>query len=257
MKRLCTILAIALAAALQAAVPRRWVADVARPSAAQFAAYRGETVKLEARLADGGRPFAVPAGATARMLVSTNDFRDGCWEWPAEVTTGGVVRATWTPDMDPGAPAVRIFLGVSESGTNVNYGANLTLRLLGSPGPSPNALEPPVRTIDFAAVAALNAPWATPDDVAAATNGIRTVESDPLFSAWADGPAGTNALDGLSAEVSANSALLGDHDGRLYQAEQYIQDVANQIPDTSGLVAEEDLGTAAFCALLLAGAILL
>lgn len=160
MNRPYNILAITFAAALQAAaIPRVWVADMACPGAAQFSAYRGETVEFEARLVEGGRPFAVPAGATAKMLVSTNDFEGGCWQWPATVSTSGVVRATWLPEYDPGASQVRIFLAVSESGTNINYGANCTMRLLGSPGRTPGALPLPVETIDFAAVRALNAPW--------------------------------------------------------------------------------------------------
>lgn len=104
--------------------------------------------------------------------------------------------------------------------------------------------------------------------VVAATEGFLRVESDPLFAAWAGGPDGTNGLAELAAEVSANSALLDDHDGRLGEAEQYIQDVANQIPDLSNyygdintgghitagsmdiqgspVVAADDIGTAAY-----------
>lgn len=44
-------------------------------------------------------------------------------------------------------------------------------------------------------------------DVAAATNGIRTVESDPHFSGWADGPDGTNGL--LRLDESNNLDLPG------------------------------------------------
>ena len=197
MKGLCKTPAAAIAAAILAgclpalAVPRYWEADVAAPSAWHTAAYRGESVQLTARLVRGREPFAVPEGAAARILVSTNDFRDGCWEWPAAVSTSGVVRATWTPDMDPGAPAVRIFLAVSESGTNVNYGANCAMRLLGSPGAVPNVLPLPAATIDFAAVRALNAPWLEE-------------EADPVASAWLD--ASTNAQGAVKFAAHADDA---------------------------------------------------
>ena len=121
-----------VAAALRAGVPRRWKADVAEAGTYQTSFYRGETIDISAQLTLDGRPFAVPAGASASMFVSTNDLRD-VWVWPATVTTGGLIRATWLPEYDPGASAVRGFLRVDVAGTNVNYHANFLFRLLGSP----------------------------------------------------------------------------------------------------------------------------
>lgn len=204
MKRLIAIALTALCTAIAGAVPREFAADVTRPRTFQTECYRGETLEIAARLTDGGRPYAVPAGASAAMLVSTNGA--DWWEWPASVTTGGVVSATWEPRMDSGAAAHRIFLGVSEGGTNRNYGANMLLRMLGSPGEAPNALPLPARRIDFALVSVTNAPWATPadiPDVAAMTASVArsaTNHADEVASAVA--VAATNQANAVGADVA-------------------------------------------------------
>ncbi len=187
-------------------VPRPFEANVAHPGTWQTSCYRGETLAIAAQLVDGrGRPFAVLADAEARLLWSTNNA-----DWfpprPATVTTGGLIRATWTPDMDCGADAYRIFLGVSECGTNINYGANLLLRMLDSPGTVPNELPFPVRVLDFSQIVVANAPWQTytAGDNITITNGVisatgggggtLTEETDPVFGEWAR----TNALPHVS-----------------------------------------------------------
>ena len=193
-------------AALAAPVPRPFEANVAHPGTWQTSCYRGETLAIAAQLVDGrGRPVAVLADAEARLLWSTNNA-----DWfpprPATVTTGGLIRATWTPDMDCGADAYRIFLGVSEGGTNINYGANLLLRMLGSPGAVPNELPLPMRVLDFSQIVITNAPWTTytAGDNITITNGVisatggggtLTEETDPVFGAWSR----TNALPHMSA----------------------------------------------------------
>ena len=177
-----TPLAISLAitlqitcAALAAPPPGDFSASVAHPATWQASAYRGETVAISAQLTGAdGRPFAVPAGAEASMLWSTNGV-DWFEPRPATVTTGGLVRATWTPDMDCGADSYRIFLRVDDGGaSNINYRANMLLRMLGSPGANPSELPLPAKTIDFSAVAVSNAPWIE-------------AESDPVFGAVSNG----------------------------------------------------------------------
>ena len=211
MKRLCTTLAAALAAAFAAlagAVPRVFEADVLRPGTFQTSAYHGETLSIKARLVEGRerRPFAIPEGAGAQMLVSTNGA--DWWGWPATAATGGVVRAAWTPDMDCGADAYRVFLAVSEGGTNVVYGANMLLRMLGSPGAVPNELPLPAKSIDFSRVAWTNAPW-----VAA--------EADPVFAEWA-------STNGIAAD------LVELHSGVRYNAEAIV-DIFERKPDNRDL----------------------
>lgn len=151
--------ALCMALAAMAQVPRDFSADVTRPAVWQTSAWRGETLALTARLVDGRRrPFPVPEGASASILWSTNGV-DWFQPRPASVTTNGIVTATWTPDMDCGAASYRVFLGVAEDGTNICYGANMLLRMLGSPGAAPSAAPFPV---EFEAEAWA---WATPGDV--------------------------------------------------------------------------------------------
>lgn len=173
------------ALAVSAAVPRRWEADVAEAGTYQTSFYRGETVDISAQLMLGGRPFAVPAGASASMAVTTNDLRD-VWVWPATVTTGGLIRATWLPEYDPGASAVRGFLRVDVAGTNVNYHANFLFRLLGSPGTVPNELPMPVRVLDFSRITWTNEPWSAVASLT--TNDVRsligTAANNPFIPDW-------------------------------------------------------------------------
>ena len=189
-------------AVLAAPAPRAFEADVARPGTFQTSAYRGETLAIEAHLVSGRAPFHVPPSASASMLVSTNGV--GWWPWPASVTTGGVIRATWLPEYD----SYRVFLAVSESGTNVNYGANMLLRLLGSPGASPNELPLPTHVLDFSKISVTNAPWATytAGDNITISNGVISAtgggggtvaeETDPVFAEWVQ----TNALPHISED---------------------------------------------------------
>ena len=200
-----SVLFINIALAMRGEVPRPFEANVAHPGTWQTSCYRGETLAIEAQLTDGRRPFAIPAGASAEMLVSTNGT--DWWGYPASVSTGGMIRATWTPDRDCGADAYRIFLGVSEGGTNINYGANLLLRMLGSPGAVPNELPLPRRVLDFSQIVITNAPWTTytAGDNITITNGVisatggggtLTEETDPVFGEWAR----THALPHLSED---------------------------------------------------------
>lgn len=209
------------AVALRAAVPLRWEADVAEAGTYQASFYRGETVDVSAQLTLGGRPFAVPAGASASMCVSTNDLRD-VWVWPATVTTGGLIRATWLPEYDPGASAVRGFLRVDVAGTNVNYHANFLFRLLGSPGAVPNELPIPVRVIDFAKVTWTNEPWSasglTTNDVRAIA--LTRVEAETGYTDWRGAPDGCHvawnaqwgAWNLMRGTIVIDSVLAGGHE---------------------------------------------
>ena len=181
---LSAALALSALTARAAPVPRVFEADVSHPGTHQDSAYHGESLALEAHLVANHAPFRVPAGASAMMLVSTNSI---CWwSWPASVTTDGVIRATWIPACDVGADSYRIFLGVSESGTNVNYGANMLLRLLGSPGETPNALPLPVKVLDFARISYTNEPWSVSSGLT--TNDVRQLigeaANNPYIPDW-------------------------------------------------------------------------
>lgn len=217
------ILFLSLCTGLAMAVPVRFTADVARAETHQAAAYRGETLEIEATLTDRGRPLAVADGASATMYWQTNGMASAWWTAPA-VMSGGVIRATWSPTNDVGAAAYRVFLGVTSGG--LNYRANLALRMVGSPGDQPNALPLPAKTLDFATVSVLHAPWAMPytaGDNIVITNGVISStasgggggiaeETDPVWAAEKGNYADMTLFAGVeakavAAETGANLAM--------------------------------------------------
>ena len=155
-----------LAPAAPAAVPLRWTAETSRVQPARLEAVRGETLELEAAFTSYGRPLAMD-GAPCAVYWQTNGMGSAYWV-QAATASGSVVRATFAPEMDPGAGSVRGFLGQAGE----NYRAAFAIRFLDGPGAAPNALPLPTKRIDFAAVEAVNAPWISE-------------ESDPTVPAWA------------------------------------------------------------------------
>lgn len=156
---------------LPAAVPLRWTVETSRAQVAQFDAYRGETLDLEATMKSYGSPLATPVQPS--LYWQTNGMGAAWWTAPA-TASGNVLRATWSPTNDCGGTVYNCFIG----GPDATYRAAFRLRMLPSPGFTPNALALPAPRIDFAAVEVANAPWATDEGVAAkvaaATNGLAT-----------------------------------------------------------------------------------
>ncbi len=156
---------------LPAAVPLRWTVETSRAQVAQFDAYRGETLDLEATMQSYGSPLATPVQPS--LYWQTNGMGATWWTAPA-TASGNVLRATWSPTNDCGGTVYNCFIG----GPDATYRAAFRLRMLPSPGFTPNALALPAPRIDFAAVEVANAPWATDEGVdakvAAATDGLAT-----------------------------------------------------------------------------------
>ncbi len=134
---------------LPAAVPLRWTVETSRAQVAQFEAYRGETLDLEAEMKSYGRPLATPVQPS--LYWQTNGMGAAWWTAPA-TASGNVLRATWSPTNDCGGTVYSCFIG----GPDATYRAAFRLRMLPSPGYTPNHL-----------------PLPTVKD-----------ESDPVFSAW-------------------------------------------------------------------------
>lgn len=164
--QLSTILALGSLAA-SAAVPVRWTVETSRVQPAVFDVVRGESIALEATLQSYGKPLETAPEDAWRIYWQTNGMGSTWWSAPARAT-GNVLRASWTPAMDPGAQAVTGFIG----STGDNYRASFQLRFRHGPGATPNALPLPTPRIDFAAVEVANAPWIEE-------------ESDPTVPAWA------------------------------------------------------------------------
>lgn len=180
-----------LALAATAAVPLRWTAETSRVQPARLEAVRGETLELEAAFTSYGRPLAMD-GAPCAVYWQTNGMGSAYWV-QAAAASGNVVRATFAPEMDPGAGAVRGFLGQAGE----NYRAAFAIRFLDGPGAAPNALPLPTKRIDFAAVEVANAPWLEE-------------ESDPTVPAWAKAaskPAYTASEVGATTPADVTAAI--------------------------------------------------
>lgn len=187
MKHTLTILALFILHSslftLPAAVPLRWTVETSRAQVAQFEAYRGETLDLEATMKSYGSPLATPVQPS--LYWQTNGMGAAWWTAPA-TASGNVLRATWSPTNDCGGTVYNCFIG----GPNATYRAAFRLRMLPSPGFTPNHI--PLPTVK--------------------------AESDPVFSAWlatnefSSAGIDTNAVLGLI--TSATNELEGVGTGR-------------------------------------------
>ena len=135
-----------------------------RPAASNEAFYHGETIEFRAVR---GRSVVTNIEYSCIWYTTNNSSSvasgEGGW-WK----TDGLV---FHPTNDCGAAAYRFFLeGRDEIGRD--WHANGTLRMLPSPGFSPNAIELPAKVLDFAEVEVENAPW--PAEIEAAIAEIPT-----------------------------------------------------------------------------------
>jgi len=157
----------------------RWTAETSSPQPWRAVIFRGESAGLNATLRQYGKPLTLTKHATATLYWQVPDMGTAWWTADATATTSGVISATWTPAMDTGADLYTFYIGVDDAAATT-YRAYGQIRMHGAPGATPNEIDLPVRTIDFATVEIANAPWATPDDIDAATAGMITFEEDPI-----------------------------------------------------------------------------
>ena len=178
----------------------RWTAELSDPKPYNAVLFAGESADLVATLKLYGRAVAIEDSATASLYYQTNGMGSAWWQSAATVTTAGVVTASWTPSMDAGADLYRWHLGVANAASSTIYRAFGAFRMQPSPGAAPNILDLPTRWIDVDLVAISNAPWATPADVAEATEGMLTTEADPVAGAAISAHAGrTDNPHGVTA----------------------------------------------------------
>ena len=180
----------------------RWTAELSDPKPYQAVLFAGETADLQATLKLYGRAVALETNATAALYWQTNGMASAWWSVPATVTTAGVVTASWTPSMDAGADLYRWHIGVANAASSTIYRAFGAFRMQPSPGAAPNILDLPARWIDFDLITISNAPWATPADVAEATEGMLTTEADPVAL-----PVATQAL--ATAQAALPAQIVG------------------------------------------------
>lgn len=234
MRPKATMIAALAAGCAMAAVPLRWTVETSRAAPAAFEQFKGTELALEAALTTYGKPLEIEG--EPRLYWQTNGMATAWWSAPATVS-GNVMRATFAPRCDVGASLYTCFIGIPGS----VYSAAFRLRLLPSPGATPNALAMPAQSIDFATVEVMNAPWATTDTVAglastvsalwsyaygetvwiAVTNYMRTVEGVvPSLQLWEVRDNVTNLVYSTAEEVSnavakAESRISADIQGGL------------------------------------------
>ena len=171
---------------LPAAVPLRWTVETSRAQVAQFEAYRGETLDLEATMKSYGSPLATPAQPS--LYWQTNGMGAAWWTTPS-TASGNVLRATWSPTNDCGGTVYNCFIG----GPDATYRAAFRLRMLPSPGFTPNHI--PLPTVK--------------------------AESDPFFSAWlatnefSSAGVDTNAVNDLITSATNGLATAADLAGHV------------------------------------------
>jgi hypothetical protein len=185
-----------------------WGVDVQQHTAVQRTYKQGESVTMQISLRDGLKPLDL-TGATARWYWYTNANANVWWTNAAAIPApkAGLVTAQWTPAMDVGAASYAYWVGIWMPGaTSPLWRVTGTLRLLTSPGFTPNALPMPVRTLDFAAITITNAPWVTSADFSSALQSIETNTSARISAAMDSlstnrtvklySPEGTQWIDG-------------------------------------------------------------
>ncbi|MBQ6341186.1 MAG: hypothetical protein IJI36_18775 [Kiritimatiellae bacterium] len=194
MNRHFILFALAFAAALSG-VAKTFDVDIStgRPAASNEAYYHGETIEFRAVR---GRSVVTNVEYSC-VYYQTNGMNQAWWK------TDGLV---FHPTNDVGAASYRFFLeGRDDLGRD--WHANGLLRLLPSPGFTPNTIELPVATLDFAAVEVANAPYYTKAETEAKIVEIAPAPGDyAAVSNAAVYAAITNALQDTALAGTATKA---------------------------------------------------
>lgn len=142
------LFAIALLASFTTlAAPLQWVCDWPEAKSQTFSLYQGETATFEPTFRVNGR--TVTNATIEAVWYQTNGMGNAWWKLDG---------ATFAPSNDVGAAAYRFFVEAKTS-DDILYRANGALRMLPSPGFTPNAIEPPIVALDFSTIEVANAPY--------------------------------------------------------------------------------------------------
>jgi len=142
------LFAIALLASFTTlAAPLQWTCDWPEAKSQTFSLYQGETATFEPTFRVNGR--TVTNATIEAVWYQTNGMGNAWWKLDG---------ATFAPSNDVGAASYRFFVEAKASGNTI-YRANGALRMLPSPGFTPNAIEPPIVALDFSTIEVANAPY--------------------------------------------------------------------------------------------------
>ena len=177
-----------------------------RPAASNEAYYHGETIEFRAV-----RGRSVVTNVEYASIYYQTNGMDSVW-W----RTDGL---TFHPTNDVGAASYRFFLeGRDDLGRD--WHANGLLRLLPSPGFTPNTIELPVARLDFAAVEVLNPPY------------YDKAETEAKIVELAPAPGNYAAVSNAAVHAAATNALqdtaLESHASQLSQLSQSLDAKADK-----------------------------
>ncbi|HPO17464.1 MAG TPA: hypothetical protein PLI09_28785, partial [Candidatus Hydrogenedentes bacterium] len=204
------------------------VVQVGTQASADFSVPRGETRVLEARFMSGTNPVVV-TNLVADYLYQT-DVGLPWYTAACTVHSGGYVRLSWGPEYDDGSPRYIGWLRLL-SGSNPTYRLKFDVRMIETPGFTPNATLLTQVPIDFDLLTWTNEPWWSTNDFVPAdtgrwttawswgdhsTNGYSTgtpvyVESDPVFVAATGSMMYANTIrvrTNLAVDLSSNKYII-------------------------------------------------
>ncbi len=205
-----------------------WSLNINDHTSVQRTYKQGESIDMRIILRNGLAPLDL-TGATARFYWFTNTTANVWWTNSVTISApkAGLVQSTWTPAMDTGAAMYYYWIGVWQSGsTSPLWRVTGNIRMLPSPGFTPNALPMPVRTLDFAGLSVTNAPWVTSDDWASGSNAL----SSALQTLATNTDARISMVTGEQAQASADLSAV-----------RLIAQSALQPADTNGFLRLADL----------------
>lgn len=198
MRKIFFMLVSCFALASLGQVPCRWEVESSRSAPGQFTCYRGETLHLQPTIKEYG---AAMSNYTATLYYQTNGMGTAWW-----TGTNGMY---FTPAMDIGASAYTVYIRAAKT-NGISYRANAVIKMLGSPGSTPNTIALPVQRIDFASTSYVNAPWLLTES----DPGIPAAVSNAVAQASANSQAMANAaqsnavaIAGTNAQAIASAAL--------------------------------------------------
>lgn len=235
------LFAIAILASFTAfAAPLKWTCDWPEAKSQNFSLYQGETATFEPTFRVNGQ---LVTNATIDAVWYQTNGMDNAW-WRVD-------NATFAPSNDVGAATYRFFVEATALGGTV-YRANGSLRMLPSPGFTPNVISFPAQALDFTHIDVANAPYYTkgetdakivelapaPGNYAAVSNAAMTAlqsftETDPVWESEKEGYAMLSDL-----EDYATMSDLGELDDRFEALETATNDLATAIG--SALVDAKD-----------------
>ena len=168
-------------------VTNSWDVDFENNAPVVLNVWRGDTRALTAQTG------LTSLTNDAMFYWQSADMQSLWYSTNATVAASGDVTAVWDSGMDAGDSYYTFFFRAGGV-----YCPRGTIKMQGSPGAVPNDLPLPTLRIDFDLIETLNAPWATPADVATAVDTF--IELDPQAT-----PIATNALAIAQAAIKVEA----------------------------------------------------